>query len=136
MNGLDFLATIALITSAIVTVSAAYAVKNSASARSSVVPRNVRITEGYVFYGNRVPGQFELIRPSIADVIERILVRQRQGQFNRDVALDLISTYVDAVRREHLEEAQRIESEFPAPDSEPDIYQRSPGVPALASGQA
>jgi hypothetical protein len=136
MNGLDFVATIALITSAIVTVSAAYAVKNSGSSRFSVMPRNVRITEGYVYYGNRMPGRFELIRPSIADAIERILVRQRQGQFSRDLALDLISTYIDAVRREDLEEAQRIESDFLAPDFERDVYQRTPSVPSVASGPA
>jgi hypothetical protein len=136
MNGLDFVATIALITSAIVTVSAAYAVKNSGSSRFSVMPRNVRITEGYVYYGNRMPGRVELIRPSIADAIERILVRQRQGQFSRDLALDLISTYIDAVRREDLEEAQRIESDFPAPDVEHNVYQRTPSVPSIASGPA
>ena len=136
MNGLDFVATIALITSAIVTVSAAYAVKNSGSSRFSVMPRNVRITEGYVYYGNRAPGRFELIRPSIADAIERILVKQRQGQFSRDLALDLISAYIDAVRRENLEEAQRIESDFRAPDVERDAYQRTPSLPSIASEAA
>jgi hypothetical protein len=136
MNGLDFVTAIALVTSAIVTVSAAYAVKNSGSSRLSVMPRNVRITEGYVYYGNRAPGRIELIRPSIADAIERILVKQRQGQFSRDLALDLISTYIDAVRREDLEEAQRIESDFRAPDSERDVYQRTPSVPSIASEPA
>jgi hypothetical protein len=136
MNGLDFLATIALITSAIVTVGAAYVVKNNGSSRFSVMPRNVRITEGYVYYGNRVSGGLELIRPSIADAIERILVRQRQGQFSRDLALDLISAYVDAVRREDLDEARRMESDFRAPEPEPDTYQHTPSIPAIASGHA
>lgn len=107
----DFIALIAVIASALVAVSAAYTVKLSANTRLSVMPRNVRITEGYVYYGNRMPGQFEWIRPSIADVIARILARQEQGQFSRDDALDLISSYVAAVRREDLEEAQRIEGD-------------------------
>ena len=106
----DF-ALIAVIASAIVTVSAAYSMKQSTSMRLSVMPRNVRGTEGYVYYGNQMLGRVEWIRPSIADVIARILARQEQGQFSRDDALDLISSYVAAVRREDLEEAQRIEGD-------------------------
>ena len=136
LMGADFIAIVAVIASAIVAGSAAYIVKHNVNSRFSGMPRNVRITEGYVYYGNQMPGRFELIRPSIADAIERILVRQRQGQFSRDLALDLISTYIDAVRREDLEEAQRIESDFRAPDSERDVYQRTPSVPSIASEPA
>ena len=112
LMGADFIALVAVIASAIVAVSAAYIVKHNANSRFSGMPRNVRITEGYVYYGNQIPRRFEWIRPSIADVIARILVRQEQGQFSRDSALDLISDYVAAVRREDLDEARRIESEF------------------------
>jgi hypothetical protein len=136
MSNVDFVAVIVLIASAIISVSAAYTVKQGASSRPSAIPHNVRITEGYVFYGNRIPGRFELIRPSIADAIELILVKQRQGQFSRDFALDLIGTYVAAIRREDLEEAQRIESDFRAADSEPDIYQRAAVASPIASEHA
>jgi hypothetical protein len=112
LMGADFIAIVAVIASAIVAGSAAYIVKHNVNSRFSGMPRNVRITEGYVYYGNQIPGRFEWIRPSIADVIARILARQEQGQFSRDSALDLISNYIAAVRQEDLDEARRIESEF------------------------